>query len=137
MITKLCLKRQFLISVCIMLFLIVWAFASSAQENKVDVTWQKSESVSVQLGIRDKYRELTKYDALFVVTDSNGKEYKFHQEVSDDNWGYAYFPDDFSVYAKPGKYSWECIVNRDIVASGQFEYRTVDTHCDQVKVFRR
>ncbi len=136
MIVRSSLRRWILFWGCFVLLPIVFVVVVNAQKSVSDVTWQSSESVSVKLGVRDKYGELESYEALFVVTGPDGKQYKAEKHVSGDEWGFCYFPDDFDTYAKPGKYSWECIVGGEVVLNGDFEYMTVDSYSDQARVMR-
>ena len=132
MIVKSSLKRWFLALGVFTLLSIVFVAIVYAQKSVSDITWQSSMSVSVQIGVRDKYGELESYKARFVVTGPDGEQYKAEKDVSGDEWGFCYFPDDFETYAKPGKYSWECIVGGEVVINGHFEYIT----SDQAKIMR-
>jgi len=104
------------------------------QEGPSDIVWQQSQSVLVELGVRDKYGRLGSYNALFVVTSPDGNQYRTKRRLSGDEFGYVYFPHDFGTYAKPGTYSWECIVGGNAVVSGRFEYKSVDGYSDQARV---
>ncbi|MBU4481035.1 hypothetical protein KKH59_01830 [Patescibacteria group bacterium] len=128
------MNRKELTAACLVLFILV-AFYCFA-EKKTEISWQKSEGITVQLGVRDKNGELKKYRALFIVRDKNGKEYKLEKDVRGDVWGFVYFPEDFKVYGEPGDYTWKCIVKGKVAASGQFRLTTVKTDCDQATVMR-
>ena len=137
------LKRWLLFWGCFALLPMAWTVGSSAQISQSDAEWQYSQSISVRLGIRDKYGDLGSYKALFVVTDPDGERYKAEKDVSGKAWGDVYFPGDFiyekpgkyswKPYGRPGKYSWKCIVGERTVASGRFEYKGFE---DQARILR-
>jgi hypothetical protein len=105
-------------------------------KEKTEISWQQSEGVAVHLGVRDKFGSLKKYNALFVVKDSKGKEYKLEKGIKNDNWGYVSFPDDFDVQSGEGEYTWKCIVGGKVIVGGRFRLSTVNTFCDQATVSR-
>jgi len=108
--------------------------------------WQQSEGVAARLGVRDKFGELRAYSATFSVKNNNGLEWKKTILVSSDQWGYVYFPVDFTKrieshidprkYPKPGEYSWECTVKGKVISSGRFTFTTVKSYNDRVQVYR-
>lgn len=121
---KLRVRALCIIFVFISFLLIPFIIFTYAQKNS-DITWLQSQSISIKLGIWLKYskEDLRPYDALFIVTDSDGEDHISKKHVSmDDEWWYVFFPDDFSTYSKVGRYSWKCIVNESVAAKGDFEY---------------
>jgi hypothetical protein len=92
-----------------------------------NVTWQLSESPSIQLGIRDKFGSLESYRAEFVVSGKDiGKSYTYRatKNVSGSEFAYVVFPRDFGEnYAFPGNYNWKCVVNGKTVVSGKFKVK--------------
>jgi len=59
-------------------------------------TWQQSEGVEAQLGVKDKFGKSGTYIATFLVKNINGQEWKKSIKISGNQWGYVLFPDDFS-----------------------------------------
>jgi hypothetical protein len=90
----------------------------------------------VKLGIRDKYGSLGKFKAVFIVSAPDGSQHEASVSVEQDKWGYVLFPDDFETWAKPGPYSWKCLVDSRQVLSGRFEFMTISTFADQARVYR-
>src|ERR1051326_5471592 len=88
-------------------------------------TWQQSESISVELGVRDKNNELGSFMSLFTVTDPDGSEHSARARVRNGDFSYVTFPSDFDTYEKEGRYSWKCMVASNAVAEGAFEYHLV------------
>jgi hypothetical protein len=96
---------------------------SVARPSKEQPNWQASQSVSgVRLGIREKDGVIEPYEAMFIVTDKNGKEYKATKQVGKYMMGYVLFPDDFGGYTSSSSYQWKCIVNDKIIVEGKFDY---------------
>ncbi len=106
--------------------------------------WLQSESVSVKLGVWDKYGELKSYSALFVVTDPDGKQYKARAKGDESGWTYVSFPDEFKdergqvigatkSYPSTVIFSWKCIVGDKTIARGKFEYGSI---YEQAKIIR-
>jgi hypothetical protein len=86
------------------------------------VSWQQSQAGVFQLGVRDKFATLGRYEAQFVVTDGQ-QQWRRTLRVSGDAWGYALFPVEFegTGYAAPGKtYRWQARVGGQIAAQGSF-----------------
>lgn len=84
-------------------------------------SWQQSESLNIQLGVRDRNASMEYYDAVFKVTDKDGRnEYEATLKVISDEWGFVHFPADFSVSALDGTYEWKCFVGDIQVSSGTF-----------------
>jgi hypothetical protein len=101
-------------------------FKSKAQKpNVVDhASWQKSLSVSISLFVQSKYNDLVPYNAIFVVTGPDGKQYKVEKRNEGGGTG-ALFPDDFiqpSASPRSGKYSWKYIVRGRVAVGGDFDY---------------
>jgi len=97
--------------------------------------WQQSVSQKVTLGVRDKFGELGKYTAKFVVTTQLGEIYTRTIEVPKGdfggNFGYVEFPSsqfksegrEAPPNADPGRiYSWEVQVGGRSVTSGKFTF---------------
>jgi hypothetical protein len=82
-------------------------------------TWQQSQDMNVELGVRDKFGNSVQYEAYFVVT-KDGQFFRKKMLVKKDAWGFVYFPKDFNVNVKPGMYQWKCLVDNKKVASGKF-----------------
>jgi hypothetical protein len=96
---------------------------SVARQSKEKPNWQASQSVAgLRLGIREKDGVIEPFDAMFIVTDSNGKEFKVTKRVETFMFGYVNFPNDFGGYAPSDSYRWKCIVNDEVVVEGRFEY---------------
>ncbi len=96
---------------------------SVARQSKEKPKWQASQSVAgVSLGIRDKDGVTDAFDATFIVTDENGKEFKVTKLVDNYMFGYVNFPNDFGGYVPSGNYRWKCEVNDEVVVEGRFEY---------------
>lgn len=102
----------------------VFAFGGSkAPEEGPSAYWQQSESLNIQLGVRDKNALAGSYVAVFTVQN---KEMEIVLEakitVAKDDWGFVYFPNDFPPGAKDGDYLWKCTVSGKTVSSGSFKY---------------
>ena len=65
---------------------------------------------------------MDKFTAVCVVGAPDDKQYRAQTNLVGDNWGYILFPDDFTTWAKPGPYSWKCLVDGREVANGGFEF---------------
>ena len=100
------------------LLLIVMPDTVTAQ--KSTVAWQSSESAYARLGVRDKNGTLGEYEATFIVTGADKKQYKKAVMVKGDDWGYVTFPDDFQLSQRSGRFSWRCLVRGRVAVSGQF-----------------
>jgi len=98
--------------------------AQETKENQAnnDVLWQQSTAINVQLGIREKFGNLKNYEAIFIVTDSKGKEYKLTKKIQSDEWQFVYFPEDFNTDGGKGIYRWKGVVDGKTVIHGKFEY---------------
>jgi hypothetical protein len=94
------------------------AFPSFAQP----IQWQQSVHPMYQLGIRDKFGQLSAYDAAFTVTDGTHYWQKVIH-VSRNEWGFVVFPDEFNG-ASPAlpnrEYKWQAEVLGSVVLSGTF-----------------
>lgn len=130
-------KKRFIVSFVLLLCISSYflGYKAMAESAKPKPSWQMSEGVSVQLGVRDKYGNLGEYKATFLVKDEKGGEYKTTKIVKNDEFSFVYFPEDFKVNAKPGLYHWRCIVNGEEIAKGRFLYETVGSYADRAKVF--
>jgi len=72
--------------------------------------WQKSISPDYELSIRDKWGDLSEYDAKFVVRNQKIAFTKVIHVV-DDNWGTLKFPEDFDL--SRGKFDSNSIYDFD------------------------
>ena len=87
-------------------------------------SWQQSETISIQLGVRDMNSNLTEYKAIFKVTEINlDKAVETTITVKADQWGFVNFPEDFGVDALKGDYDWVCTVDGKIVTYGKFVFK--------------
>lgn len=83
--------------------------------------WQQSESHSIQLGIRNKYGDIRKYQVNFIV-EGNNKKYNVIREVEGDQWSFVNFPGDFKVEGIPNKYKWYGYIGKKLIAQGAFDW---------------
>lgn len=92
--------------------------------------WLQSATHQVEIGVCDKYGS-GDFPARFVVTGPDGAVYKAPPEVTDQKrqsgqesyaMAYVHFPSDFRARWQEGRYSWQCFVETNCVASGAFEY---------------
>lgn len=98
-------------------------------------TWQSSQEAVVQLGVRNKFGNRAKYTATWIVMSGvDGTRYEAKATVERNNWGFVYYPGDFHTYAKPGGYTWACLVDGKRVAAGSFEFKSVQGYSDQLEV---
>jgi hypothetical protein len=88
----------------------------------LQATWQQSESVSVELGVRDKSDALASFMAVFEVTGPDGSVHTARARIRDGDFSYVSFPSDFDTYIIAGRYTWRCLVESNSIASGAFEY---------------
>ena len=106
------------ISTTIMILLI--SIIAFAQES----SWQQSETINIQLGVRDKNSNLAEYKATFKVTETTTeKVVETTIIVKADQWGFVNFPEDFGVDALKGDYDWTCTVADKIVSYGKFDFK--------------
>lgn len=92
------------------------------QEN-LSPSWQQSEALNIQLGVRDKNSSLETYEAVFTAENKAEKIIlESRIKVEKDGWGFVYFPNDFPGGAKDGDYQWKCTVGGKKVSSGRFKY---------------
>jgi hypothetical protein len=86
-------------------------------------SWQQSESLNIQLGVRDKNASLEIYEAVFIVHSVAGDNiFEAKIKVKSDDWGFVNFPEDFSVVVTAGDYHWKCMVGEKQVSSGRFTF---------------
>jgi hypothetical protein len=86
-------------------------------------SWQEADGAIVELGIRDKYGDLGKYTATFIINAPDGKQHKVIKNVVGSDWGEAVFPKDFgSVYLQNGNYTYKKMVGNKVVGTGSFQY---------------
>lgn len=87
-------------------------------------SWQQSETINIQLGVRDMNSNLAEYKATFKVTETNtDKAVETTITVTADQWGFVNFPEDFGVDALKGDYDWTCTVAGEIVTYGKFDFK--------------
>ncbi len=87
-------------------------------------SWQYSASVSVQLGIRDKWGTEDSVRVVFAVTDPKGETHRAATTARGQLWGEVYFPEDFNTFARAGNYTWRATVGGREVARGRFQYES-------------
>lgn len=109
--------------------------AATQNAGKNEPTWQQSEAMQVQLGVRSKFGT-TPYEAEFIIHDENGGKFKAKKSVKGDAWGYAIYPDDFSTTAQPGSYKWKCMVSGKEVSSGKFKIKSNGGFGNELKIER-
>lgn len=86
--------------------------------------WQQSETLNIQLAVRDRNGALEYYDAVFSVERKDEDiVYKKDLRVKADDWGFVFFPEDFDIRASDGEYVWNCTVDGKIVSYGDFVYK--------------
>jgi hypothetical protein len=87
-------------------------------------SWQQSETINIQLGVRDMNSNLAEYKATFKVTETTtDKAVETTITVTADQWGFVNFPEDFGVDALKGDYDWTCTVGEAIVTYGKFDFK--------------
>ena len=105
------------ISIIFILTIIAIIFAQES-------SWQQSETINIQLGVRDKNSNIAEYKAIFKVTEiTTDKIIETTITVKADQWGFANFPEDFGVDALKGDYDWTCTVAGKIVTYGKFNFK--------------
>ena len=105
------------ISIIFILSIITIIFAQES-------SWQQSETINIQLGVRDKNSNLAEYKATFKVTETTTeKAVETTITVNADQWGFVNFPEDFGVDALKGNYDWTCTVAGRIVTYGKFDFK--------------
>lgn len=115
------MKHYFFIALIFISF-ISSAASNSPAEDPVP-SWQQSESLDIQLGVRDKNGAAEYYEAMFIVSRKNGNEkYEKNIKVQKDDWGFINFPSDFKSSAEDGEYEWKCLVDGKVVSYGEFIY---------------
>lgn len=96
------------------------------QRNRPTQSWLLSQTSYIQLGVWDKFNTSNSNKVTFVATNSQGKQYKSEKHSSQDDWIYTTFREDFEPYLENqtvySSYSWKCVADGKVVASGQFEY---------------
>jgi hypothetical protein len=102
----------------IAIFLIVLIFFQELAFSD-NVIWQQSQDTNIQLGVRDKYGAIGKYQARFMI-EGSGRAYSLNKIIKGDEWGFVYFPKDFHVLIISGDYSWKVVVNGNVVGKGNF-----------------
>ena len=91
------------------------------EASEIEPTWIYSESTKVMLCVSDQWGELEHYKAIFLVMDSVGEFVYITVETYEDTYVCVEFPDDFPTLGGwEGEYTWQCIVNGELVAEGKF-----------------
>ena len=88
------------------------------------------QAAVVQLGVYDKnlvLGEQRAYEALFIVTGGDGKQYKsLKKATAEDMWVNSEFPYDFDNFPANSNvhapYRWKCVVEGMTVAGGEFQW---------------
>ncbi len=112
---------------CLVLTLALFICSGYAQndEGPASGMWVQSQSAIIRIGVWDKLRRERSFDALFIVTGPDGKEYRSKKHSSSGvEWVKTIFPDDFDKYPKTGseyvKYSWKCLIENSQIGEGEF-----------------
>jgi hypothetical protein len=115
-------SRLLLLGMCLAINLVCFEeLALGESGTNLPSKWLQSAGPVMKLGIWAKNDTLTSYEATFIVTAPNGKQYKASKHVSID-WGEVLFPDEFQpkIYAGRGRFSWKCVVRDNVVGQGAF-----------------
>lgn len=119
--------KKLLVLVCVLLATTVVASGAWTPRQQ-RVQWQRSESPSIKLGVRDKNADLGGYEATFVVTARrDGKSYEKTFSVEGDHFGTVNFPDDFAAFdhmQHGTEFDWACYVKGKTVVRGRFSLAT-------------
>ena len=132
MLKRLSKNRYFFLTGFVFI-LIGFTFGSYAQRRRSQANpnvFAATQSAVVQLGVYDKNLVLGEprdYEAIFVVTGGDGKQYKsLRKAAPEDTWVYAGFPYDFDNFPANSNvhstYSWKCTVEGKTVAGGEFQW---------------
>lgn len=113
------------------LFFLIGINSSYAQTKKSsikNVAWQTSVNDSnrrkVVLGIRDKWGDLGKFTAAFVVIAPNKKKFRAQISTTDSEWAYVNFPSDFDRLPRSiGTYTVVFYANGVIIQRDKFRFR--------------
>jgi hypothetical protein len=128
-------------SVGFWLVLLVFAVVALSRQGALsgsssNAIWQYSAAPVAKLGIRSKDgRSSDKFTVVCVVNAPDEHQYRAQKNVVGDSWAYMLFPDDFQTWAKPGPYTWKCLVDSKEVATGDFEF-TGASYSNVLKVSR-
>ncbi len=113
-------------NILVILFVFSIALAAGSKDSTQGPlpSWQQSETLNIQLGVRDRNASMEFYEAVFIVqTKEDEKIFEAKLKVNTDEWGFVSFPEDFSVSAPDGEYEWKCTVEGKKVSSGTFTFR--------------
>ena len=107
------------IFIALILFSVISVAASNSPAEDPVPSWQQSEALNIQLGVRDKNGVAEYYEEVFTVSKKNGTE-KFEKNIRVEKyeWGFVYFPLDFKGSAEEGDYEWKCLVDGKVVSYG-------------------
>lgn len=127
-------KLVFSLSIFTFLFFIGINYSQAQTRNKAikNVSWQTSvndsERGKVVLGLRDKWAELGKFTASFVVISPTKKKFKAQIETTDDGWAYVDFPSDFDGLPRSiGTYTVNFYADGVFIRRDQFKFRPKKT----------
>ena len=129
-------RKRLLILAGVASLLVVFVCGSYAQRRgrqAVRNTFSYYQHAVVELGVSDKdvaLGEVRAYDALFIVTGEDGKQYKAQKRAtSEESAPYeasVVFPDNFDNYPSHSDvlshYRWKCVVEGKVVAGDQFQW---------------
>jgi len=99
----------------------LWAVGVASQQDRPNVSWEQSQSVSIKLGIKGREWQSQSFDATFIINGPTGVESTYKHRLEKDEFKFLYFPEDFALRTLPGKYRWRCVVGEKIIAGGEFE----------------
>lgn len=112
---------KYFVFIAIILYSVISQGASNSPAEDPVPSWQQSEALNIQLGVRDKNGSAESYEAKFIVLKKNGTDkYERIISVKKDDWGFVDFPSDFKSSAEDGEYEWKCYVDSKVVSYGEF-----------------
>jgi len=115
----------------ILLTILVGASPPTLGQTPAGQRWEYGESVSVRLRIRSEPPLAGVATVRCVVegplrpSQGTGVRSTTEREFRGAEF-VIYFPEDFARRAQPGKYTWTCLVEDRVTASGSFEYLSED-----------
>jgi hypothetical protein len=120
--------------VTVIAFAIALYAVNIAQESNQNRSWDHSVTNSITLNIEGVNQGgRAGMATIIVATPDGGYYYSYRRYNGVDVRITERFPDSFRFTTPPesGTYSWICIVNGEVVASGRFEYVRRDISSDQ------
>lgn len=115
---------------------VLWAVGVASQEDKPNVSWEQSQSVSIKLGIKGREWQSQSFDTTFIINGPTGVESTYQHRLEKDEFKFLYFPEDFGLRPLPGKYKWRCVVGEKAIAGGEFEYVSISGQSDQARIIK-